>query len=495
MMYYQSNFWNKINLSFLLIFCLVTLSQKLMAQQGTGLILNPEAYEEMEVTPKKLGRGFRSSSFKHSLKKYCPKPGSQGKLGSCVGYATGYGAMTISHAIVNNITDANANRDKAFSALFIYNQINNAACGSGTQFKDALEFIKENGNHFYANYDLPDKLDCEKEPTQTEKQFAKKYGIESYLKLFESHENAEMKIGQMRSILASNYPVIVGMMVGDGLRNAGEWWETSISANEGHAMLIVGYDDEKEVPHSDSHGAFEVMNSHGSKWGKDGFSWISYKEFAETVAEAYYFKIKEVQEIETDERLVKLSGDFQFKSVSTFGSSFYESQAAVFQERHYELEKRNWPVYSKFQLFTNNIRSGEYLYVFSVSPDNAAYVHWPENSLLDNRFGAKESPLIPNNRAEVIIPGETTALEKYMEGNDYLFILYCDKPYKIDDLKSKIQKMSDFRGDKIEGFYSIFNQDLIPLENIEYTKSNMSIKVDKKTSGFVAPIILRVGTE
>jgi hypothetical protein len=40
----------------------------------------------------------------------------------------------------------------------------------------------------------------------------------------------------------------------------------------GHAICIVGYDDTKFG------GAFEIVNSWGESWGKDGFIWIKYKD-------------------------------------------------------------------------------------------------------------------------------------------------------------------------------------------------------------------------
>lgn len=41
----------------------------------------------------------------------------------------------------------------------------------------------------------------------------------------------------------------------------------------GHCMLIVGYDDTM------GSGAFCIQNSFGTKWGKDGFIWMTYDTF------------------------------------------------------------------------------------------------------------------------------------------------------------------------------------------------------------------------
>jgi hypothetical protein len=49
----------------------------------------------------------------------------------------------------------------------------------------------------------------------------------------------------------------------------------------GHAMCVIGYDDRKEG------GAFEIMNSWGPEWGKNGIGWVLYKDFKHFVREAY----------------------------------------------------------------------------------------------------------------------------------------------------------------------------------------------------------------
>ncbi len=43
----------------------------------------------------------------------------------------------------------------------------------------------------------------------------------------------------------------------------------------GHAVVLVGYDDNKEMPDG-SKGAFLVRNSWGTSWGIEGYFWMSY---------------------------------------------------------------------------------------------------------------------------------------------------------------------------------------------------------------------------
>ncbi len=49
----------------------------------------------------------------------------------------------------------------------------------------------------------------------------------------------------------------------------------------GHAMSVIGYDDRKFG------GAFQIMNSWGPEWGKNGVGWVRYGDFKNYVREAY----------------------------------------------------------------------------------------------------------------------------------------------------------------------------------------------------------------
>ena len=39
----------------------------------------------------------------------------------------------------------------------------------------------------------------------------------------------------------------------------------------GHAQMVVGYDDEKQL--------FKLKNSWGGQWGKNGYCYMTYKDF------------------------------------------------------------------------------------------------------------------------------------------------------------------------------------------------------------------------
>ena len=47
----------------------------------------------------------------------------------------------------------------------------------------------------------------------------------------------------------------------------------------GHAMLIIAYDDDKYQ----NEGAFQILNSWGAEWGRNGKIWMRYSDFVKLV--------------------------------------------------------------------------------------------------------------------------------------------------------------------------------------------------------------------
>ena len=88
----------KLAFLFLLLFV-----SSIQAQEfPTGLEFDKAKYDEIPESAPILTRSFTSLPSRYSLKAYTPTPRSQGSQPSCVGWASGYGARTISYAIKNN---------------------------------------------------------------------------------------------------------------------------------------------------------------------------------------------------------------------------------------------------------------------------------------------------------------------------------------------------------------------------------------------------------
>ncbi len=285
------------------------------AQYGTGNVFNPNL--KMAKAEKPSGLGFSADMpASYSLKMYTPYVKSQGIYGSCAGWAVSYEALSIQSAIANNMTDRNHITAKAFCPYYSYNKQNpgDFGCSRGADPGDLmLTLLSEGGKKFY----LP-LLGCGSNVTDEFSYAAMYYKIKDARKLavwptevtYDPNDVAGtwkkffaaphlLDINYVKSLISSNYPVVISMALPNSFTNCNGVWEptaeekadpaVAISDNNGghrfHAMTIVGYDDKKNG------GSFEVMNSWSEAWGNNGYFWVKYDDLKMYVYGAYYMKL------------------------------------------------------------------------------------------------------------------------------------------------------------------------------------------------------------
>ena len=176
--------------------------------------------------------------------------------------------MTIAKAIQNGQTDTRAITNDAFSALFVYNQIKGKGnCTTLSNIGDALGFLKYNGNCLAKEFDF-DKEDCQKKPNLDVRTKARNNTIVEYARLFDESTNGNLRRDIIRTVLAQKKPVVIGLKVNDEfvrLANVDYWYpHLGGEPYNGHAMVIVGYNDENQ--------SFTLFNSWGTGWGRLGRS-------------------------------------------------------------------------------------------------------------------------------------------------------------------------------------------------------------------------------
>ena len=75
-------------------------------------------------------------------------------------------------------------------------------------------------------------------------------------------------------------------------------------AEWGHAVMAVGYDDNKAIINTSSNektkGAIMIRNSWGSTWGQDGYGWIPYDYVLDGLAEDFW-SILSMEWIDTEQ--------------------------------------------------------------------------------------------------------------------------------------------------------------------------------------------------
>lgn len=196
---------------------------------------------------------------KTDLSAYIQPVLDQGTQGSCVGHTLAY--LKIYHE------RKETNKWYSFSAAFIYNQINKGEDKGGVVV-DALKLLQKQG--ICQSHQMPysDK-DFLKQPDSIAFKGARKYRIEHYQSIYSLEE--------VKYQLNAGNPVVGSFVIDQSFIDlkAGQIWRTKGGSlpkgNEGHAMLIVGFDDAKK--------AIKVINSWGRNWADQGFGWIDYTMF------------------------------------------------------------------------------------------------------------------------------------------------------------------------------------------------------------------------
>ncbi|MGB0892635.1 MAG: C1 family peptidase [Flavobacteriaceae bacterium] len=278
---------------FSLIVFLMLFSTTFYAQQFvTGLEFSQKKYEDVTETVPLITRSVTSVPRSYSIKAYAPTPGNQGRQPSCVGWASGYGARTIANAVRNgwrnNTSKINQN---TFSPSFVYNLIkfkgdNN--CKRGSYIADAMRLMNKFGILALKDFSYS-QTDCVKNPSSYGLQKAKNNTILTYERLAK-WDNPYNLVGKVKKAIANKNPVVIGMQVSSTFYKAkGAWSGVHNTKPGGHAMVVVGYDDDKYG------GAFELLNSWGTNWGNSGYIWVRYADFKKNTKTAYVLIDKSVK--------------------------------------------------------------------------------------------------------------------------------------------------------------------------------------------------------
>lgn len=462
------------------------------AQEATGLLLEDNNYQNVA----RLGVGMNFSSneaAKFSLRQYCPTPVSQGNIGSCVGWASGYGGMTVTYAAQKNITDK-AQIDKlARSAMYIYNQIKVAGCSEGSRFTDAFDLLQNKGDCAMSDFS---PNECNTLPTNKHDEAAAAFKIKDYGTLFEVDASPDVKISATIRSIAEGKPVIIGMLLSSSFKTLRtSYWQpqagdVSIGA---HAMLVVGYDSMKKT--------FEIMNSWGQSWGSGGFFTISYDNYAEYVKYGYQINIADTKPNNNTVN-VQLSGDFVFNKYNTEKSQtenkdiYEEVVPTLSNSGYYTLPEGTCNTETYFQLVAKNIKKDAYVYVFSIKPDGQAEILYPSDKAFSHAFGVtiKQLPRVLANNVVITIPSieSNSGMVTDQAGEDHLCILYSDKV--IDDIQNIVTALKkDFATSRNfnNSLKNVLADKLMPSDKLNYSNSKMSVKA-VAANGYIAPIVLKV---
>jgi hypothetical protein len=206
-----------------------------------------------------------------------PMPGSQGALNSCSGWATAYVRSYYAHASEGVRLDDTASLP---SPQFIYDAESVLPDDRAKDADDCFPFpniakaalvLAEYGAPNIGSYKLrAGRHECRAIGKAEVEKWRGNFQIED-AKLLSGPKIGPFNPDSVKEQLATATPVIVGMDIGEdfsGLEGGLPYSGPPQGITGGHALAVVGYDDDRQ--------AFRIINSWSTKWGDEGFAWISY---------------------------------------------------------------------------------------------------------------------------------------------------------------------------------------------------------------------------
>lgn len=232
----------------------------------------PDMRDQLYTAP--LSAAPLPASF--SLRSKLPLPYDQGDLGSCTANALAI-CLSLQMILEKKLVADNTPKTTP-SRLFIY--YNERAIegtineDSGAYIRDGIKSLNKQGSCFENDWPYRTNM-FKKKPTPLAYKNALPNTVKQYMRINVPDMNSK------KTALTTNHAVVFGIAVYDsfesdnatktGLIPMPEPTETMLG---GHAMAIIGYDDNKVI--GKSKGAFEVRNSWGTSWGDKGYCWIPY---------------------------------------------------------------------------------------------------------------------------------------------------------------------------------------------------------------------------
>jgi C1A family cysteine protease len=235
---------------------------------------------------------------------------NQGNCGSCVAFST---VGTLETQV--NITSGIPGLDPTFSAEALF-MCGGASCDSGWEPKDAAKFLKSTG--------IPDEacmpytsgatgtdMSCKDACADRASRSMKIVGYQTPSSMW-GRDDAAVKAALLNGPLVTTLTVYADFLYYTG----GVYKHVTGKAEGGHAVSIVGYDDNQQ--------AWIIRNSWGADWGMNGFALVSYDDTSGVGGETFSFQVPQAAGYVSMENPIErtyLSGKVSFNASSTFANT------------------------------------------------------------------------------------------------------------------------------------------------------------------------------
>jgi hypothetical protein len=256
-----------------------------------GIIFDTLNYHNLKEYFPEKDQGYAGSYLPEriSYRAYCPPVQNQGQVATCVGWATAYAQVSTQQNIMMGETDYRRKSARAMDPNFIYAMIrnyNDGWCQRGTMMSDAMEVLIQFGVKPYISVPW---LSCNAVSAIDEFTIALSY-IYSITDYYVLQDRTNLT-NTLKTTLNNGKVISIGVQTTPSFSKIGSsgLWVTAPGERlvGGHAMCIVGYDDNKFG------GSFEVMNSYGQYFGDNGFIWIRYADMQKYMQEAFVVDLME----------------------------------------------------------------------------------------------------------------------------------------------------------------------------------------------------------
>lgn len=473
----------------IIVLVLITINTMALAQQeeeyGTGLLfdsINTRSIPQHAALTKDSYRGLPSSV---SYEQYCPQAGNQGKFGTCVGFATAYSLRTTLYVKAMREAGYTANpNDHLFSPSFIYEQIKFADdkdCSKGSYVSDALELLQYIGVATLKT--MP--YQCGTTISEASLTESANYKIVSYQQLFSIKDtDADFRVLMMKKALSEGNPCLFSFKTTKSFKTSRgtDLWKQQKDDQEpgdikmGHAMCLVGYDDNKYG------GSFRVLNSWGTGWGDKGFIWIPYRDLAKYTYQCFQVQGEKIKPPKVDPLIVKpeIKGTIRFQQNT--GESMNASLLSFSLAEGLPTYRMNanYTSGTRFRFYMNT-STDAYIYAFASDFSGKINQIFP--------YDAHISPLLGKN-STVAFPSETKVIRMdESKGTDYLLILYSKKPLTQSSI---LQQLQQAQGGFVSKVKTSLKNNFISSHLINYVKDQIAFELKADSNADILPILIEI---
>jgi hypothetical protein len=418
-----------------------------------------------------------------------------------VAYANGYGIATLLYAKTHNLTNRAVIDKYIFSPAFLYEQIkskDDKDCQNGADPIKALLLMYEKGEALLKT--MPDN--CGMAITAEASAEAIKYKIKDAAILFangiKDYERTEQeKIDNTKKALMEGCPISTGFHLPETFFSIkGDVWnpdpneEKGNWKHNGHAMAVVGYDDNK------AGGAFRILNSWGAEWADKGFVWVKYKDYAKWCIMALQVFGKDDSPIPAEVKptpkpepsptpkpevpIFALSGNVELKLNTGEDMAIKQTSTRnLTVEEDVQGPKEDLVAYTMAQSYSSGTAFRFYLNI-----DNEAYVY-----ALATDMTGKVNKILPfkdnvsthvGANSTIAFPSDTKVIKlDDQKGTDYLLILYASERLDLNDVVNKMNGMSGALSTKIK---TVLGDRLIDKSKITYTKDKVGFSTTRPST-------------